>query len=157
MAKLSQEVEKAEEKKEELKVPEWPEGPEIVSEVDVKMSTSVKDMLDRVHGKIDDFTGDIDGEFDKELNRQLKAKRNGFFIVPNKYWDQWFQKIFAQAISVKLWIITLITILLYTGLITNIHFASILGIIVAMKGAFQTATAFKRNGKDGAMTEMDKT
>ena len=159
MAKLPQDVEKVEEKKEELKSPEWPEGPEMISEVDVKKgsSTSVKDMLERVHGKIDEFGKEVDEEFEKELEKQVKAKRNGFFIVPNKYWDSWFQKLFAQAISVKLWIIALITVLLYAGQITNIQFASVLGIIVAMKGAFQTATAFKRNGKDGKMTEMDKT
>lgn len=159
MAKLPQDVEKVEEKKEEIKVPEWPEGPEMVSEVDVKTgnSTSVREMLERVHGRIDEFEKEVDEEFEKELENQVKAKRNGFFIVPNKYWDSWFQKLFAQAISVKLWIIALITILLKIGLITNIQFASILGIIVAMKGAFQTATAFKRNGNDGKMTEMDKT
>lgn len=120
-------------------------------------ATSVKDMLDRVHGKIDEFTGDINEEFEKELNRQVKAKRNGYFIVPNKYWDQWLQKIFAQIISVKLWIIALITTLLYMGLITNIQFASILGVIMALKGAFQTAGVFRKNGKNGEITEMDKT
>ncbi len=157
MVKVPQEVEKVEEKKEETKVPEWPEGPEIVSEVDVEKSTSVREMLDRVHGKIDEFGKEVDEEFEKELDKQVKAKRNGFFIVPNRYWDSWFQKLFAQAISVKLWIIILITVLLSMGLITNTHFASILGIIVAMKGAFQTAAAFKRNGRDSEMTEMDKT
>lgn len=157
MGKVPQDVEKVEEKKEDPKVPKWPEGLEIVSEVDVEKSTSVREMLERVHGKIDEFGKEVDEEFEKELDKQVKAKRSGFFIVPNKYWDSWFQKLFAQAISVKLWIIILITVLLSMGLITNTHFASILGIIVAMKGAFQTAAAFKRNGRSIEMTEMDKT
>lgn len=155
MAKVPQEVEKVEEKKEEKK--EKPVKAERVKIVDGGDATSVREMLERVHGKIDEFEKEVDEEFEKELDKQVKAKRNGFFIVPNKYWDQWFQKLFAQIVSVKLWIITLITILLYTDLITNMQFASILGIIVAMKGAFQTAAAFKRNGRSGEMTEMDKT
>lgn len=156
---MGEDPKKIEEKKEEIKVPKWPEDPEMVSEVDVKKgnSTSVREMLERVHGKIDEFEKEVDEEFEKELDKQVKAKKSGFFIVPNKYWDQWFQKLFAQLISVKLWIITLITILLCTSLITNIQFASILGIIVALKGAFQTAGVFRKNGKNGTITEMDKT
>ncbi len=123
----------------------------------VTPTTTVKDMMDRIYTQLDGMRDDIDEEFAKELESQLKAKRSGFFIVPNKYWDQWFQKLFAQIISVKLWIITLITILLCTGLITNIQFASILGIIVALKGAFQTAGVFRKNGNNGSITEMDKT
>lgn len=123
----------------------------------VTPTTTVKDMMDRIYTQLDGMRDDIDEEFAKELESQLKAKRSGFFIVPNKYWDQWFQKVFAQLISVKLWIITLITILLCTSLITNIQFASILGIIVALKGAFQTAGVFRKNGKNGTITEMDKT
>lgn len=123
----------------------------------VTPTTTVKDMMDRIYTQLDGMRDDIDEEFAKELESQLKAKRSGFFIVPNKYWDQWFQKLFAQIVSVKLWIITLITILLCTSLITNIQFASILGIIVALKGAFQTAGVFRKNGKNGTITEMDKT
>ena len=119
--------------------------------------TTVKDMVGRVHEKIDEFADEVDEEFIQEMEDQLKAKRTGFFIVTNEYWILWFQKVFAQLISVKLWIITLITILLYIGLITNIQFASILGIIMAMKGAFQTAGVFRKNGNTGKVTEMDKT
>ena len=114
-------------------------------------------MLERVHGKIDEFEKEVDEEFEKELEKQVKAKQNGFFIVPNKYWDQWLQKLFSQVISVKLWIIALITILLKMALITNVQFASILGIIVALKGSFQVAGVFRKNGKNGDITEMDKT
>jgi len=120
-------------------------------------TTTVKDMMDRIYVQLDDMRDDIDEEFAKELESQLKSKKNGYFIVPNKYWDQWLQKLFAHLISVKLWIIALITILLKVGLITNIQFASILGVIVALKGAFQTATVFRKNGKNGNVTEMDKT
>ncbi|KKN59921.1 hypothetical protein LCGC14_0537460 [marine sediment metagenome] len=148
MAKLPQEVEEVEEKKEKIKALEWPEGPEIVSEACVKKATttSVREMLDRVHGKIDEFGKEVDGEFEKELEKQVKAKRNGCFIVRNRYWDQWLQKLFSQSISIKVWIITLITILLCYGLITSIQFASILGIITGMKGVFSAADVWKRKG-----------
>ncbi len=123
----------------------------------IAQTTTVKDMMDRIYTQLDGMRDDIDEEFAKELESQLKAKRNGFFIVPNRYWDSWLQKLCAQVISVKLWIIALITMLLYVGLITNIQFASILGVIVALKGAFQTAGVFRKNGKNGTITEMDKT
>lgn len=151
MAKTPQEVEKVEEKKEE------PVKAERIKTVVTDDATSVREMLERVHGKIDEFEKEVDEEFEKELEKQVKAKSHGYFIVPNKYWDQWLQKLFSQAISVKLWIIALITWLLYVGLITNIQFASILGIIMALKGAFQTAGVFRRNGKNGEITEIDKT
>ncbi len=130
---------------------------EVKEEVKKVETTSVKDMLDRVKSKIGDFEIELDEEFEKEFERQLKAKRNGFFIVPNKYWDSWFQKLFAQIISVKIWIIGLITILLFMDLITNTQFAAILGIIMALKGGFQVAGAFRKNGHNGEITEMDKT
>ena len=136
---------------EKVKGPKWPEGPEMVSEADVsaKDVTTVKDMVDRIHTKIDDFADDVDGEFLKELDAQLKAKKRGdrgYFICKNHYWDLWFQKLFAQLISVKIWIITLIAVLLKLALITNIQFASILGIIMALKGAFAVADVWKKNG-----------
>ena len=71
-------------------------------------------MVDRIHDKIDEFADDVDEEFIQEMEAQLKAKKNGegYFICKNKYWDLWFQKLFAQFISVKIWIIVLITVLL---------------------------------------------
>jgi len=133
--------------------------------------TTVKDMVERIHSKLDEFADDIDEEFVKEMEAQLKAKRNGNgngqFICKNKYWDLWFQKLFAQFISVKLWIILLITILLQAALITNIQFASILGIIMGLKGTFQVADVWKKNGHgngngngdhpDYSRSAMDKT
>jgi hypothetical protein len=129
----------------------------IETAVPVEHNTSISEMLGRIHSKIGEFTEEINEEFEDELENQLKAKRNGFFIVPNKYWDQWFQKLFAQIISVKLWIIALITVLLYKGLVTDIQFASILGVIMALKGGFQVAGVFRKNGHNGEITEMDKT
>lgn len=117
---------------------------------------TVKNMLSRVHDKIDEFEDDIDEEFEKELERQLKAKRNGFFIVPNKLWDAWFQKIFAQIISIKIWALVLITALLVTNHITSIEFAALFGIIMGLKGIFQTAAVWKKNG-NGNVHAVDKT
>lgn len=121
-----------------------------------KQVTTVKDMVNRVHFKIDKFSEDIDEEFVKEMEVQLEAKKNGegYFICKNKYWDMWLQKLFAQLISVKLWIIALITILLATALITNIQFASILGIIMALKGAFSVANVWKKNGSDDIIDKI---
>ncbi len=118
--------------------------------------TTVKDMLARVHDKIDEFGDDIDEEFEKELGRQLKAKRNGYFIVPNKFWDSWLQKIFAQVISIKIWVLTLITVLLVKEYITSIEFAALFGIIMGLKGVFQTAAVWKKNG-NGNSHAVDKT
>lgn len=141
--------------------PKWPEGPEIIAEADVSVKnvTTVKDMVDRIHDKIDEFADDVDEEFIQEMEAQLKAKKNGegYFICKNKYWDLWFQKLFAQFISVKIWIIVLITVLLKLTLITNIQFASILGIIMAFKGSFQVASIWKKNGNGNNDNAMDKT
>lgn len=121
-----------------------------------KPDVTVKNMLSRVHDKIDEFEDDIDEEFEKELERQLKAKRNGYFIVPNKFWDAWLQKIFAQIISIKIWVLTLITVLLVRGYITSTEFAALFGVIMALKGIFQTAAVWKKNG-NGDTHAVDKT
>lgn len=135
------------------KDPEWPEGPEIVPEcgVSTKEVTTVSNMVDRIHSKIDEFADDIDEEFVSEMEAQLKVKRNGggYFICKNNLWDIWMQKLFSQLISVKVWIIALITVLLSISLITNIQFAAILGIIMGMKGVFSAADVWKRGGTNG--------
>lgn len=150
---LEEEVEEVEE------VESLPVTPEPVQPVKCDPNvTTVKDMVSRIHTKIDEFENEIDEEFINEMEAQLKAKKNGegYFICRNRYWDLYLQKLFAQAISVKLWIIALITILLSTALITNIQFASILGVIMALKGSFQVAAVWKKNG-NGAYNAMDKT
>lgn len=146
---------------EKIENPKWPEGPEVISETDVstKDITTVKDMVDRIHTKIDDFADEVDEEFLKELDAQLKAKKRGdrgYFVCKNHYWDLWFQKLFAQLISIKLWIIALVAVLLKFALITNIQFASILGIIMALKGSFQIASVWRKNG-NGSNEAVDKT
>lgn len=131
--------------------PKWPEGPEIIAEGDVSIKdvTTVKDMVGRIHDKIDEFADEIDEEFVKEMEAQLKAKKSGYFICRNKLWDIWMQKLFSQMISVKIWIIALITVLLSTSLITSIQFAAILGIVMGMKGVFSVADVWKRGGTNG--------
>lgn len=113
--------------------------------------TTVKDMVERIHIKIDDFADGVDEEFLKEYDAQLKAKKNGqcYFICKNRYWDLLFQKLFSQLISVKIWIIALISVLLKLALISSVEFASILGIIMALKGAFSVADVWKRGGTNG--------
>ena len=143
-----------------IEKPKCPEGPEVIYEGDVstKDITTVKDMVERIHAKIDNFADDVDVEFLKESDAQLKAKKRnkGYFLTSNYYWDIWLQKFFAQMISVKIWIIILITILLSTTLITNMQFASILGIIMALKGSFAVAEVWKNksNGNDDIIEKV---
>lgn len=135
------------------------ELPPVVPIKEKKEITTVKNMVDRIHFRIDEFADDVDEEFIDEMEAQLKAKRNGerHFICKNHYWDLWLQKFFAQMVSVKIWIIVLITVLLQLSLITNIQFASILGIIMAFKGSFQVASVWKKNGNGNNDNVMDKT
>jgi hypothetical protein len=113
--------------------------------------TTVKDMVERIHTKIDEFTDDVDKEFLKEMEDQLKVKKSfkSYFICKNQLWDIWLQKLFGQLISVKIWIIALITILLSVSLITSTQFAAILGIVMGMKGIFSVADVWKRGGTNG--------
>ena len=146
---------------EEMEDPKWPEGPEIVPESSVGKkkksgkTMSIGELLERIHIHIDRAQEDIDDEFDDKF-KEIKSE-DGHFICRNRYWDLWFQKLFAQCISVKLWIIALITILLKAALITNIQFAAILGTIMALKGGFQVAGVFRKNGKNGVISAVDKT
>ena len=108
---------------------------------------TVSEMRDEVQSDIDGLQDQLDKKFEARRDSLLVVKQTkDYFIVKNKFWDMWFQKIFSQLISVKIWIITLITILLVVGLITDIQFASILGIIMGLKGAFSVADVWKRNG-----------
>ncbi len=116
----------------------------------------VKDVLTRIHTHIDRAQEDIDNEFVNEESKSVIKGKSSYFICKNKFWDVWFQKLFAQVISVKIWIIALITILLATSLISSAQFATILGIIMGLKGTFQVASVWKNNG-NGNNSEMDKT
>ena len=134
---------------EEVKVEEQEESrPEV----------TVAEVRDEIQIEIDNLQDNLDKKFEARRNSLLVAKpRKEFFIVRNKFWDQWFQKLFAQIISVKLWIVALITILLSSALITSVQFAAILGIIMGLKGTFQVADVWKKNGNGKDMNAMDKT
>ena len=123
-----------------------------------RQEVTVAEVRDEIQTEIDNLQNTLDKKFDKRRNSILVAKpRKEFFIVRNKFWDKWFQKLFAQIISVKIWIIALITILLSTALITNVQFAAILGIVMGLKGTFQVADVWKKNGNGKDMSAMDKT
>jgi hypothetical protein len=140
----------AEEVKEEIK-----ESPPPKEEK--RDEVTVSEMLSAVQGDIDKLQDKLEAEFEKKRNALLIAKpRKEYFIVKNKFWDAWFQKLFAQIISVKIWVMALITVLLGMGLITNVQFAALFGIIMGLKGTFQVADAYKRNG-NGKPSAMDKT
>lgn len=78
-----------------------------------------------------------------KIEEVMPAIEKEHFITKNIYWDMWFQKLFAQLISVKIWIMALITVLLAVGLITSIEFASLFGVIMGLKGAFNLAEVWK--------------
>ncbi len=134
---------------EEVKVEEQEESrPEV----------TVAEVRDEIQIEIDNLQDNLDKKFEARRNSLLVAKpRKEFFIVRNKFWDQWFQKLFSHIISVTLWIVALITILLSSALITSVQFAAILGIIMGLKGTFQVADVWKKNGNGKDMNAMDKT
>jgi len=113
----------------------------------------IEQIQEKISGRIDELEKKIEEDLEQFKNRPLQSR--DYFICKNEYWDLWFQKLFAQFISVKIWIIALITFLLYFGKITNVQFASILGIIMGLKGTFQVAQVWKKKRDD--MTPMDKT
>lgn len=79
------------------------------------------------------------------MNEEIKIEESSkdHFITSNPFWDMWFQKIFAQIISVKIWVMALITVLLTVGLITSVEFASLFAIIMGLKGAFNLTEVWK--------------
>ena len=117
----------------------------------------LNEVIGKVHEKLDGTQNDIDAYCKTLENKEIRAKntesRDYFIFESRPLWDLWCQKLFAQIISVKIWIITLITVLLVTKHITNIQFAAILGTVMAFKGAFAVADVWKRNGTNGNMID----
>jgi hypothetical protein len=105
----------------------------------------VEDMLERVYDSIDGAKEDIGVGFKKEIKNRIKSKQSEkeYFMCKNELWDVWLQKLFAQMISVKVWVIILITVLLVCSLISSVEFISVLGIVMGMKGVFNTASVWK--------------
>jgi len=134
------------------------EAKELKDQEDLREEVTVSEVLDEVQTDIDNLQDAIEKKFQAKRDSLLVAKqRKEYFIVRNRFWDKWFQKLFAQIISVKLWIIALIAVLLGVGLITSIQFTSIMGIIMGLKGTFQVAEVWKKNGNGGTLSAMDKT
>ena len=120
-----------------------------------RQEVTVAEILNEVQTDIDSLQDNITKKFQDKRNSILVAtQRSNIFVVKNKFLDAWAQKLFAQLISVKLWVIALITVLLSVGLITNIQFASILGLVMAAKGGFDIADVWKHNGFDKNITKV---
>jgi hypothetical protein len=75
-----------------------------------------------------------------------------FIVKDNKMWDEWLQKLFAQAISVKVWVMAILVILLWFGKIDGGHFTAMLTTIMGLKGAFALVDVWK----GGVTTEIMK-
>lgn len=112
-----------------------------------------KDALKVIHSHIDSMQKQLDCEFEKVPVITLDQAQE-HFICENKFWDLWFQKLFAQIISIKIWVLALITVLLVMEFITATIFGTLFGIIMGLRGAFQVAEVW-RNPDD--MNPMDKT
>jgi len=76
------------------------------------------------------------------------------FITENSMWDSWWQKLFAQMISVKLWVIALITYLLMTERIDSGHYVALLTVIMGLKGVFAVADVWKNSGTTNVMEKV---
>ncbi|RLI63483.1 MAG: hypothetical protein DRO67_05650 [Candidatus Asgardarchaeum californiense] len=76
------------------------------------------------------------------------------FITKNEMWDSWWQKLFAQLISVKVWVVTILVLLLWKGLIDSGHFTAMLTTIMGLKGAFAIADVWKRSGTKNTMEKV---
>ena len=77
---------------------------------DDKKTIDVNAVIERISTRIDRLEDDISSDLSSISAIAVEKKR--FFICPNPFWDSWFQKLFALLISVKIWIMALITILL---------------------------------------------
>ena len=125
-----------------------------------KKEVTVSELSNTVQGSIENLQDDLSNKFRDLKEAVIVAKpKKGYYIVPNLFWDAWFQKIFAQIISVKLWVMVLITILLKVSLITNVQFISVLGIIMGFKGAFEVADVWTNKDQENndASRAMKKT
>jgi flagellar biosynthesis component FlhA len=65
------------------------------------------------------------------------------FLFKNLFWDLFFQKLFSQLISIKLWILLGAAILLIVGLITGAQLVTIWLATLGVKGAYEIADVFK--------------
>ncbi len=77
-----------------------------------------------------------------------------YFITGNTMWDRLWQKLFAQMISVKLWVIALITYLLMVGKIDGGHYVTLLTVIMGLKGVFAVADVWKQSGTTNMMEKV---
>lgn len=112
-----------------------------------------KDALRVIHSHIDSMQKQLDCEFEKVPVISLDQE-DEYFICKNKFWDLWFQKLFAQIISIKMWVLALITVLLVMDFITATIFGTLFGIIMGLRGAFQVAEVWRNPGD---LNPMDKT
>lgn len=117
------------------------------------MPKKVSEMVEQIQTHIDDLKSDIKNEFSEDLDDDLSLDK-GYFITKNKMWDGWWQKLFAQMISIKVWVIVIITTLLITGNIDSGHFATILTVVMGLKGAFAVADVWRRNGTKTTMEKV---
>jgi hypothetical protein len=104
----------------------------------------VGDVISHIDNELDKATNDINKKLSSLSNEELIVAEKGY-IVKNKFWDKWIQKLFAQLISVKVWGLVIITTLIYFGLITGSEFIIGFSLIVGTKG-----------GKDIVMKLVDK-
>jgi hypothetical protein len=84
----------------------------------------------------------------------MQEPREYFILKDNKMWDEWLQKIFAQIISVKVWVIAILTILLWYDKINGGEFTTMLTMIMGLKGAFAIVDVWKSGGTTDVMSKV---
>lgn len=128
-----------------------------VAEYDT-MSISTDNALKVIHSHIDSMQKQLDHEFEKVPVISLSQQQDDeYFLCSNKFWDAWFKKLFAQFISVKVWVLVLITALLIADFITATIFGTLFSIIMGLKGAFQVAEVWHDTKNHSTRSPMDKT
>ena len=77
-----------------------------------------------------------------------------YLITKNEMWDKFWQKLVAQLISVKIWVIVLITYLLIDGKIDGGHYVALLTVIMGLKGVFAVADVWQNKGTTDVMGKV---
>lgn len=97
------------------------------------MPKTVGEISQTIQNKLAKATKDINETF-KEISSEEIIPQDTKYLVNNRFWDKWLQKLFAQLISVKVWGLCILTVLISMNLITGSEFIVGFSLIVGAKG-----------------------
>ena len=79
-----------------------------------------------------------------------------YLISPNTFWDAFFQKMFSQFISIKIWVMLGAAFLCIFKLISGGELVTIWLAVLAIKSAYEIVDVFKAaKAKEGAEAAPD--